>query len=99
MTSPADRLARGAAKYDGGNGEAHALTEQALVRLAWRLRRSGKHCSRCDTEKPIGDFSRDSREKDGLRRYCRKCGSSANAAAYQRRKAKATLPTSEHAAG
>ena len=92
MTTPAERLAHVAAKYDGENGEAHALTEQALARLAWRLRRSGKHCSRCDTEKPIDDFSRDSREKDGLRRYCRECGSSANAAAYQRRKARTAAP-------
>lgn len=92
MKTPAERLARVASKYGGANGEAHALTEQALARLASRIRRSGKHCSRCcDTEKPIGGFSRDSREKDGLRRYCRECGSSANAAAHQRRKANASV--------
>lgn len=60
-------------RYDGSDNEGVRLLEQVQARLAWRLRHSGKTCDRCDEDKPLADFSRDSREPDGLRRYCRKC--------------------------
>ncbi|QPX62398.1 hypothetical protein SEA_WARDA_68 [Arthrobacter phage Warda] len=78
MSDPAESLvARVAARYDSGNGEAEALTAQALARLAQRRRHSGKTCERCKEDKPLSAFSIDSRNPDGLRRYCRACRSAA----------------------
>lgn len=42
-----------------------------------------KTCSKCGKEKPVGDFNRHVREKDGLQPYCRKCNS-AYVLAWQR---------------
>lgn len=64
-----------AQKYDGSDNEAARLTESTARRLAWRKRNAGKACDRCRETKPVSAFSRDSREPDGLRRYCRDCAS------------------------
>ncbi|WP_306232230.1 hypothetical protein [Agrococcus beijingensis] len=32
-----------------------------------------KRCSRCQTEKPVGEFNRGPRNKDGRHSYCRAC--------------------------
>ncbi|AYN57788.1 hypothetical protein PBI_DRMANHATTAN_70 [Arthrobacter phage DrManhattan] len=69
------RLAAIAARYDYGDGEGEALTREAMARLAYRRKRSGKTCDRCREFKPMSAFSRDSSRPDGLRRYCRACAS------------------------
>ena len=61
--------------YDGVDHEADRLAEGALQRLAWRRRNSGKACDRCRATKAVSSFSKDSRNPDGLRRYCRECAS------------------------
>lgn len=68
-----DLLALVAARYDGQDGEARRLEEAARRRLEYRKARSGKRCDSCHETKPVSSFSRDAREKDGLRRYCRGC--------------------------
>lgn len=74
MAEPvADRLASLAARYDAGNGEAEALTAQALARLAYRRRHSGKTCSRCQQDKPTSAFGPDGSRPDGLSHRCRDC--------------------------
>ncbi|QNJ56566.1 HNH endonuclease [Arthrobacter phage Elezi] len=55
------------------------LSAAALERRAYRLRHSGKECDRCRETKRLSAFSKDSREPDGLMRYCRAC----RAAAYR----------------
>ncbi|WGH21592.1 hypothetical protein SEA_ASCELA_69 [Arthrobacter phage Ascela] len=70
-------IARVAARYESGNGEAEALTAQALARLAYRRRHSGKACDRCRETKPLSAFSKDVSRPDGLMRYCRACRSAA----------------------
>lgn len=82
---PADRIARAAQAFDSGNGEAEALTAQALARLAYRRRHSGKTCSSCQETKPLSAFGLDSTRPDGLRRYCRACVSTYNADRPSRR--------------
>ncbi|WGH21139.1 hypothetical protein SEA_CASSIA_66 [Arthrobacter phage Cassia] len=74
---PATRIARAAQAFDSGHGEAQALTAQALARLAYRRRHSGKTCDRCRETKPLSAFSKDSSRPDGLMRYCRACRSAA----------------------
>ncbi|QOP65195.1 HNH endonuclease [Arthrobacter phage Tuck] len=74
---PVSRISRVAASYDSGNGEAQALTAQALARLAYRRRHSGKTCDRCRETKPLSAFSKDVSRPDGLMRYCRACRSAA----------------------
>jgi hypothetical protein len=69
--SPEERLAAIANDYDP-EGE---LAASALRALARRLADSGKVCARCSAKKRLAHFSRDSREHDGLRRYCRECAS------------------------
>lgn len=69
-------LAAVTSRYDGPDNEAARLLEQTQGRLAWRLRHSGKECERCRESKSLAGFSRDSRNPDGLRRYCRQCDSS-----------------------
>lgn len=61
------------------------LEERVARRLAYRLRHSGKTCERCRKDKPLSSFSRDSRNRDGLRRYCREC----DADAYKQRRVNA----------
>lgn len=68
-----DLLAAIAARYDGQDNEAARLEAGARRRLEYRRRHSGKSCDRCRETKALSAFSRDSREKDGLRRYCRAC--------------------------
>ncbi|UYL87673.1 HNH endonuclease [Arthrobacter phage VResidence] len=68
-----DRLARLAARYDTGNGEAEAMTKEAIERLAYRRRHSGKTCSRCGEDKPLSAFASDSRRPDGLAYSCKQC--------------------------
>ncbi len=38
-----------------------------------------KHCRKCDTEKSLDEFSRNSQSKDGLRTVCKKCGNAQSA--------------------
>ncbi|QIN94467.1 hypothetical protein SEA_KAYLISSA_69 [Arthrobacter phage Kaylissa] len=73
MTDPADLIARVAARYDSGNGEAEALTAQALARLAQRRRYSGKTCQTCREAKPLSAFGVSVREPDGLNPTCKPC--------------------------
>jgi hypothetical protein len=74
MAEPvADRLARLAARYESGNGEAEAMNREALARLAYRQRHSGKTCSRCLHTKPLSAFAADSRRPDGLAYICKEC--------------------------
>ncbi|UVK63587.1 HNH endonuclease [Arthrobacter phage Janeemi] len=70
---PVSRISRVAASYDSGNGEAQALTAQALARLAYRRRHSGKTCSHCQETKPLSAFGPDTRKPDGLDPRCREC--------------------------
>ncbi|WVX87918.1 hypothetical protein SEA_BERRIE_67 [Arthrobacter phage Berrie] len=74
---PVARISRVAARYDSGNGEAQALTAQALARLAQRQRHSGKTCDRCHEVKPLSAFGLNSRERDGLNRTCKPCRNAA----------------------
>ncbi len=70
-----ERLELVVAKYDGEDGQAARLLEQAQGRLSWRLRHSGKTCSKCQEEKPLGAFTRDRQRADGLSPWCRTCHS------------------------
>jgi hypothetical protein len=72
-TSVRDRLALVVTKYDGEDAQAARLLEDALARLSWRLRHSGKTCSKCQLEKPLGAFTRDRQRPDGLSPWCRVC--------------------------
>lgn len=67
------RLARLAARYEAGNGEAEAMTREALGRLAYRRRHSGKTCSRCQLDRPLSAFGPDGSRPDGLSHRCRDC--------------------------
>ncbi|QHB36651.1 hypothetical protein SEA_ADOLIN_69 [Arthrobacter phage Adolin] len=67
------RLAAIAARYDYGDGEGEALTREAMARLAYRRKRSGKTCSRCDEFKPMSAFATDPRRPDGLAYSCKGC--------------------------
>lgn len=62
-----------AARTDGDEEEALQLYNATLRRLDWRRRRGFRTCSRCGLDKKPNAFSVDSRERDGLRRYCREC--------------------------
>jgi hypothetical protein len=33
-----------------------------------------KVCTRCHSQKPLSEFSKDRRRRDGLRQYCKECG-------------------------
>jgi hypothetical protein len=81
---PAARISRVAARYDSGNGEAQALTAQALARLAQRQRHSGKACSACREDKPLSAFGPDSERPDGLSHRCRACDSARKRASRRR---------------
>lgn len=81
---PAARIARAAARYDSGNGEAQALTAQALARLEYRRRHSGKTCSSCQETKPLSAFGPDSQREDGLSHRCRACNSARMRASRRR---------------
>lgn len=61
------------ARYDDGDGEGAQLAEQALARLAWRLRRGGKDCSQCGEALPLDAFAPRMDAPDGLRGICRAC--------------------------
>jgi hypothetical protein len=67
------RLARLAARYDSGNGEGEALTNEALERLAYRRRHSGKTCAVCGEDRPLSAFTTDARKPDGLGLRCNSC--------------------------
>ena len=77
MSSPEELVAAVAGQYDDDG----TLTEDALLRLKRRQEASGKTCERCKERKPLSAFSRDARNRDGLRRYCRECA----ATEYQKR--------------
>lgn len=70
------RLARLAARFDAGNGEGEALTAQALERLTYRQRHSGKTCDQCHETKPLSAFGVSARERTGLNRTCKQCRNS-----------------------
>jgi hypothetical protein len=42
-----------------------------------------KHCARCDTWKPVGEFHRNSRNWDGLHAYCKPCMATGARARYR----------------
>ncbi|AYN59151.1 endonuclease VII [Arthrobacter phage Yang] len=73
--TPAARIAQAAQAFDSGNGEAQALTAQALARLAYRRRHSGKTCQTCRETKPLSAFGFDALRPDGLSVRCRACNS------------------------
>jgi hypothetical protein len=73
---PRDLIIETALDYDPEG----LLVEPALARLAWRKARSGKTCERCRERKALAAFARDSRNTDGLRRYCRECAALADRA-------------------
>jgi hypothetical protein len=60
-----------AQRYDGADNEAERLAQDALQRLSWRMRHSGKHCSACDEVHPIAAFGPDGSRADGLAHRCR----------------------------
>lgn len=45
-----------------------------------------KVCNKCGKEKPISEFSRNSRKKDGLQTACKECMAEYNRLHYQRNK-------------
>jgi hypothetical protein len=69
--APEELVAAAVQEYD--LGDPVALQAAVLRRLSYRLARSGKVCERDGLERPLSAFSRDSRNPDGLRRYCREC--------------------------
>lgn len=80
-----EAIAEAVARYAEGTN-AEELTTQALARLAYRRRHSGKHCPSCQQDRPISAFGRDSRERDGLNRICKTCRNS-----YERERVNANL--------
>lgn len=55
-----------------------------------------KHCSKCGQDKPLAQFFKDAKSKDGLQSQCKQCKSAAISAYYRSpqgrpRKAKATV--------
>lgn len=81
--SPEELVADVARRYDNDEGD---LQRAVLARLAWRRARSGRYCFKCQQTKPISEYGRDVRERDGLRRECRSCVAARNAEAYARRR-------------
>ena len=45
-----------------------------------------KKCSRCESSKSVGQFTKDSRRKDGLRSYCKACEKSSKDAYREQNK-------------
>lgn len=45
-----------------------------------------KRCGSCRADKPVGDFHRDSRRPDGLRRECKVCNCAASTRSRERRR-------------
>ena len=41
-----------------------------------------KRCTRCDTDKPLTQFGRYEKSKDGMKNYCKECVSEVNAGRY-----------------
>lgn len=80
MSSPEQRLAEIVARVADGE-EAGKLHEQALARLAYRRRHSGKTCSSCHSEKPLSAFGPDGARPDGFSHRCRACDSARKRAA------------------
>ncbi len=50
-----------------------------------------KRCARCGEDKPLSEFHRNSRSRDGLHSYCRKCNTEKAAAHLKTDKGKAAL--------
>jgi hypothetical protein len=71
--TPEERLAAAASKFESGNGEAEALTREAISRLYFRRRFSGKTCSCCEQAKPLSAYGPDGGRADGLAHRCRDC--------------------------
>jgi hypothetical protein len=44
-----------------------------MINRAPTNRSRTKHCTRCDTTKPVEQFSKHSRFPDGLQYYCKEC--------------------------
>lgn len=66
------RIAEAVARVTDGD-DAGKLYDQALARLAYRRRHSGKTCSSCRAALPLSAFGVNSREADGLNRVCKPC--------------------------
>ena len=77
--TPEERVVAQASPYD--DDADGTLAASVVRRLHYRQARSGKRCERCGEAKPLSAFSTHSRNRDGLRHYCRIC---ANAAERQR---------------
>ena len=75
MIDPENLVAQVAAQYDDEEGE---LTRSALLLLQQRRAAAGKTCERCRERKPLSAFSKDARNPDALRRYCRTCAAKAD---------------------
>ncbi len=45
-----------------------------------------KQCSRCKVEKPLIDFSKQTRNTDGLRPYCKSCDNAISKVNYEKNK-------------
>lgn len=45
-----------------------------------------KYCKKCDTTKPVSEFHKDARSKDGLNIYCRPCKSQVSKESYEKNK-------------
>jgi hypothetical protein len=45
-----------------------------------------KYCKRCNQEKPVSEFNRQARRKDGLQFYCKECQHGMNHKGYHNRK-------------
>jgi hypothetical protein len=65
-------IAQAVARYASGE-EAELMTAQALDRLAYRQRHTGKTCANCGEDRPLSAFTTDSRKPDGLDRRCNHC--------------------------
>lgn len=71
--TPEERIAAAASKFESGGGEAAVLTSEAMSRLAYRKRFSGKVCSSCQELKPLSAYGPDGGRVDGLAHRCRDC--------------------------
>lgn len=50
---------------------------------------NAKHCTRCKVEKPLDDFPKDIRNRDGRQSHCRQCQSRISVKSRANRRAKA----------
>ena len=73
MTIDEDALRRNAAKYVDDPTEVDAFVESVKRRLAWRIERGYRTCSKCNENKKPGEFGVNPSRRDGLHHECREC--------------------------